>query len=77
LFGLRAVSSTIGLLYSGAGFGALLGPVLAGALFDRYGNYDAAIAMCAGASALATYSAWRVLRLASGGHRQSPDSRTA
>ncbi len=65
LFGLRAVSSTIGLLYSGAGFGALLGPVLAGALFDRYGNYDAAIALCAGASALATFAAWRVLRLAS------------
>ncbi|HEY0877113.1 MAG TPA: MFS transporter [Zeimonas sp.] len=67
LFGLRAVSSTIGLLYSGAGFGALLGPVLAGALFDRYGNYDAAIAMCGAASALATFSAWRVLRLASDG----------
>lgn len=66
LFGLRAVSSTIGLLYSGAGFGALLGPVLAGALFDRYANYDLAIAMCAVASALATFSAWRVLRLAGG-----------
>jgi len=66
LFGLRAVSSTIGLLYSGAGFGALLGPVLAGALFDRYGNYDMAIAMCGAASALATFSAWRVLQLASG-----------
>ncbi len=66
LFGLRAVSSTIGLLYSGAGFGALLGPVLAGALFDRYANYDLAIAMCALASTLATFSAWRVLRLASG-----------
>lgn len=66
LFGLRAVSSTIGLLYSGAGFGALLGPVLAGALFDRYGNYDAAIAMCGAASAMATFSAWRVLKLAGG-----------
>lgn len=65
LFGLRAVSSTIGLLYSGAGFGALLGPVLAGALFDRYGDYDAAIVLCVGASALATFSAWRVLRLSS------------
>ncbi|MDT3680837.1 MAG: MFS transporter [Burkholderiaceae bacterium] len=65
LFGLRAVSSTIGLLYSGAGFGALLGPVLAGALFDRYANYDMAIVMCGAASALATFSAWRVLQLAS------------
>lgn len=75
LFGLRAVSSTIGLLYSGAGFGALLGPVLAGALFDRYGNYDVAIAMCAVASALAAFSAWRVLQLASGVRAESLDSR--
>lgn len=71
LFGLRAVSSTIGLLYSGAGFGALLGPVLAGALFDRYGNYDAAIVLCVAASALATFSAWQVLRLASGSSSRS------
>lgn len=77
LFGLRAVSSTIGLLYSGAGFGALLGPVLAGALFDRYGHYDAAIAMCAAASALATFSAWRVLRLAGDVRASSPRSRVA
>lgn len=77
LFGLRAVSSTIGLLYSGAGFGALLGPVLAGALFDRYGDYDAAIAMCAGASALATFSAWRVLRLAPDPQAESPASRAS
>jgi len=75
LFGLRAVSSTIGLLYSGAGFGALLGPVLAGALFDRHGDYDAAIAMCAAASALATFSAWRVLQLASEARALSPPSR--
>ncbi len=75
LFGLRAVSSTIGLLYSGAGFGALLGPVLAGALFDRYANYDMAIAMCGAASALATFSAWRVLQLASSERAESVASR--
>ncbi|MCD6679388.1 MAG: MFS transporter [Burkholderiaceae bacterium] len=75
LFGLRAVSSTIGLLYSGAGFGALLGPVLAGALFDRYANYDMAIAMCGAASALATFSAWRVLQLASGERAESVATR--
>jgi len=77
LFGLRAVSSTIGLLYSGAGFGALLGPVLAGALFDRYGNYDAAIVMCAAAGALATFAAWRVLRLAADAQGASSVSRAA
>lgn len=63
LFGLRAVSGTIGLLYTGAGFGALIGPVAAGALFDRYGGYQLAIALCMVASALATSCAWRVWRL--------------
>lgn len=64
LFGLRAVSSTIGLLYTGAGFGALLGPVVAGALFDRFGDYDAAIALCVVSSMFASFAAWRVWRLA-------------
>jgi len=65
LFGLRAVSGIIGLLYTGAAFGALLGPVAAGALFDSSGHYGWAMALCAGGSALATFSAWRVLRLSS------------
>jgi MFS family permease len=39
LFGARAVSSILGTLYSGAAFGNLLGPVVAGAVFDRTGSY--------------------------------------
>ena len=69
LYGLRAVSAIIGLLYTGAAFGALLGPVAAGALFDARGHYGWAMAMCAAGSALATFCAWRVMRLAS-----APDS---
>jgi MFS family permease len=60
LYGLRAVSGIIGLLYTGAAFGALLGPVAAGALFDLTGNYGWALAMCAAAGALATFCALRV-----------------
>ncbi|HRO60496.1 MAG TPA: MFS transporter, partial [Burkholderiaceae bacterium] len=63
LFGLRAVSSIIGLLYTGAAFGALLGPVAAGALFDRSGNYAATIAICSIGSVLAALIAARVLAL--------------
>jgi predicted MFS family arabinose efflux permease len=39
LFGARAVSSILGTLYSGAAFGNLLGPVLAGVVFDSTGTY--------------------------------------
>ena len=39
LFGARAVSSILGTLYTGAAFGNLLGPVVAGAVFDRTGTY--------------------------------------
>jgi MFS family permease len=69
LYGLRAVSAVIGLLYTGAAFGALLGPVAAGALFDLDGNYASAMAMCVAGSILATLAAWRVLRLSDEGSR--------
>src|SRR5690606_29012988 len=73
LFGLRAVSSIIGLLYTGAAFGALLGPVVAGALFDYSGNYGAAIAICIACSLVAALLAWRVLSLS----RQRSDAAPA
>ena len=38
-FGARAVSSILGTLYSGAAFGNLAGPYLAGAVFDHSGSY--------------------------------------
>lgn len=64
LYGLKAVSGIIGLLYTGAAFGALLGPVAAGALFDAHGHYGWAMALCAAGSVLATFCAWRVMRMA-------------
>ena len=53
LFGARNVSGIIGSLYTGVGFGTLLGPTLAGAAFDRSGSYDVPIL----ASALACFAA--------------------
>ncbi len=38
-FGARAVSSILGTLYTGAAFGNLAGPYLAGAVFDQSGSY--------------------------------------
>ena len=53
-FGARAVASIIGMLYSGAALGNLLGPVLAGLVFDHTGSYGLVIWVCLALSALAT-----------------------
>jgi MFS family permease len=60
-FGARAVSSVIGTLYSGAALGNLLGPWLAGVVFDHSGSYGAVMVGCMLLSALATFAAWRLL----------------
>lgn len=61
LFGGRAVSSIIGTLYTGAALGNLLGPVVAGAVFDRTGSYGLVIWICIALSALATVASARLL----------------
>jgi MFS family permease len=58
-FGARAVSSIIGVLYTGAALGNLGGPWLAGAVFDASGHYQAVIWGCVALSVLATVAAWR------------------
>ena len=42
-FGTRAVSGIIGVLYAGVGVGALIGPVIAGLVFDVWQSYTVAI----------------------------------
>lgn len=42
-FGTRAVSGIIGVLYAGVGVGALVGPVIAGLVFDLWASYTVAI----------------------------------
>jgi len=61
LFGARAVAGIIGTLYSGAALGNLLGPVLAGAVFDRSGSYVPVLWACMGLSALAAAASARLL----------------
>jgi len=60
LFGARAVAGIIGTLYSGAALGNLLGPVMAGAMFDRLGSYTAVMWIC---MALTGVSVWAARRL--------------
>jgi len=62
LFGGRAVSGVIGVLYSAAAFGNLVGPVAAGAAFDRFGSYTPVMLGCGVSSAIGLWAAWRVVR---------------
>jgi MFS family permease len=61
LFGARAVAGIIGTLYSGAALGNLLGPVLAGAVFDHTGSYVPVLWACMGLSVLAAAVSARLL----------------
>lgn len=47
LFGLRAMSAVLGVLYTSVAAGTLLGPTLAGWVFDIAGSYTWPIAICA------------------------------
>ncbi len=61
IFGARAVAGIIGTLYTGAAFGNLLGPVVAGAIFDRSGSYTLVIWTCITLSVIATIASMRLL----------------
>jgi MFS family permease len=64
LFGARAISGIVGTLYSGAALGNLLGPVLAGAVFDRFASYQPVMWASLGLSAVAVWACARLLRAA-------------
>ncbi len=61
-FGARAVSSVVGVLYTGAALGNLAGPYVAGWVFDSTGNYAAVVWGCMLLSALGTLAAWQTGR---------------
>jgi MFS family permease len=63
LYGGRALASIIGVLYTGAGIGNLVGPVAAGAVFDRTGSYTVVMLACAACATGAAYAAWRLQRV--------------
>ena len=66
LFGARAVSSIIGVLYTGAALGNLVGPWLAGWVFDRSGSYVPVIVACLILQLGATWAVGRVWRAGRG-----------
>jgi MFS family permease len=64
LFGARAVSGIIGTLYTGAALGNLLGPVVAGAVFDRTGSYHPVMWGSLALSGVAVLAMLRMMRAA-------------
>ena len=63
MFGARAVASIVGTLYSGAALGNLLGPVVAGAVFDRTGSYAPVMWGCLALSLVSGFASLKVVRL--------------
>ena len=61
-FGGKSVASVVGALYSGAAVGNLLGPVLAGAVFDWNGHYLGVMAVCGVLSLCATWASRKMKR---------------
>ncbi len=61
-FGGKSVASVVGVLYSGAALGNLLGPVLAGAAFDWSGHYVGVMAVCGVLSLMATWASRQMQR---------------
>jgi MFS family permease len=61
-FGAKSVAGVVGTLYSGAAVGNLLGPVLAGAVFDATGHYHGVMAACAFLSVAATWATYQTHR---------------
>jgi MFS family permease len=61
-FGGKSVASVVGALYSGAAVGNLLGPVLAGAVFDHSGHYLGVMAVCGVLSLSATWASRQMKR---------------
>ena len=62
MFGARAVASIVGTLYTGAALGNLLGPVVAGAVFDRTASYLPVIWGCIALALLATAASARLVK---------------
>ena len=51
-FGSKEISRIIGTLYTSFALAAVVGPTFGGMLRDHFGNYDLALMLCIGLSAL-------------------------
>lgn len=63
LFGLRAMSAVLGVLYTSVAFGTLLGPTLAGWVFDSTGSYTWPILICTIGCMVSALMVWKLPRV--------------
>lgn len=63
LFGLRAMSAVLGVLYTSVAFGTLLGPTLAGWVFDSTGSYTWPILICTAGCVISALMVWKLPRV--------------
>lgn len=63
LFGLRAMSAVLGVLYTSVAFGTLLGPTLAGWVFDTTGSYTWPILICTIGCVVSALMVWKLPRV--------------
>jgi MFS family permease len=63
LFGAQALSGIVGILYTGAAFGNLVGPVAAGAIFDQTQSYQIVLWICLLGSATAAFCTRKLQRV--------------
>lgn len=63
LFGLRAMSAVLGVLYTSVAFGTLLGPALAGWVFDTTGSYTWPILICTAGCVVSALMVWKLPRV--------------
>jgi MFS family permease len=66
IFGLEGLGGILGVQYTSAGFGALIGPISAGAVIDATGSYTVAIVAAIIVSAAATLAVLPLWRLGDG-----------
>tara|TARA_B100000609_G_C17038702_1_gene342655 strand:+ start:113 stop:709 length:597 start_codon:yes stop_codon:yes gene_type:complete len=66
IFGLEGLGGVLGIQYTSAGVGALIGPIAAGAIIDATGSYTVAIVGAIFVSLAAVFSVMPMWRLGSG-----------
>ena len=75
LYGIEGLGAVLGVLYTSAGVGGLIGPIAAGVLLDQTGSFTVVISIAIVLSGLAAVVFWPLRR--SGGPTPRPMSRSA
>ena len=76
IFGLEGMGGVLGVQFTSAGFGALIGPISAGAIIDATGSYAIAIIGAIAISSVATIAIYPLLRITNRDAEAAPEVKT-